>query len=392
MANNDEKGRIWTGAKIPYNEEAILTTGTTFPKDDKTLDLLTKSNGFGAAMAPLTSTLYGLDIFNQGSPAQQTHESYGLVFFTRPMLNLSYYNLKADRIFTPMMTNNANSIAGYVRAILDPIGAGYAYVASETNGKSANKAGDWPTICSMVDPHNPFIPILSNSLMTLTGWRDPILETYQSPAGLKKEQWMMADSSNKVYGTYELSVSFRNIRGNFLSYLFHVWQTYMALVYEGVVDPLPAMIKSNVIDYQTRIWRLTLDASRTFVEEIVSCTAAMPLANPLGVRANINQMEPINKEVDIFNQSFLCSGAHYIDPLQVHEFNNTVGILNSDFRNPTKRKEHFRRLWPNEYKIFTYRAYPYINEKTARLEWWVPKVVHRAAMGDVTYSGYNIDD
>lgn len=352
------------GVKV-IDEDRLLQTGSVF-KDDSTLDHIFRGNGFSLFNTALSSSLYGLDISGLPSPAPMQNDQNGLTFFTRPLLNLSYYNLKADRTLAIMDTNVDKSVARYVKAMLDPINNG-------TYG------------CSLVDPKNPFIPILSNTLSTLSGWRDPIVDTYQSPAGIKKQQWGMTDSSNKVWGSYELSASFRNIRGSFLTYLFHVWQTYQSLVYEGIVDPWPQMIRYNAIDYQTRIWRLMLDPTRQYVEEVTSCSASWPLTNPLGVRANKNDDSPVNRELDVLNHTFSTMGAHYFDPLHVDEFNNSIKIFNRDFESVTAMNKAYRKLYPNEYKLFSYRAIPRINPLDSKMEWWVSREVHRAMLGEVSY-------
>lgn len=361
-----------TASNVDVSNERLTSTGKLLG-DSQALDSITMANGFSQYANALSSSLYGIDINQTPSPAQLTNEQYGLVFFTRPLLNLSYYNLTTDRVFAPMLTQNKMSVAAYTRAMLDPL-----------NSKAE---------CPLVDPYNPWIPLLSNTLQSLAGWQDPIISTFQSDEGLKKERWAMVDSTNKVYGVYELSATFRNVRGNFLYYFFHVWQTYMCLVYEGICDPYPQFIKNNMIDYQTRIYRLILDPTRTYVEDIISCNAAFPLVSPLGTRANYTQPDsqnsPVNRDVDIYNQTFQCQGANYMDPLQIYEFNRTTGMLNPNFQDPEKRVRFFRQLWPAEYKTFTYRAYPYIDPRTARLQWWVSNALHESIMGKVSYGSYN---
>lgn len=377
--NNDNPSTVSSSVNtVPdgrnMDTDRLLSTGKIFSTDDQTLNLITRGAGFSEFGSALTSSLYGIDIQGTGTPAQQVQEQHGLVFFTRPLLNLSYYNLQADRVLMPMRTKRPNSVAAYVRAMLDPIGR---------------------HTCPLVDNDNPFIPILSNTIETLTGFQDPILDTYTSASNKERGQWSIGDSSNKVYGTYELSSSFRNIRGSFLFYLFHVWQTYISRAYAGKVDPYPEFIVKNVIDYQTRIYRLILDPTRTFVEDVVCGIASFPLVSPVGVRANLNRAEPMNNEIDMISQSWRTMGARYFDELNRVEFNRLPSLLNPAFSNDIEiRKRNYRRLWPVELKTFSYMAYPQINAKTSRLEWWVSKANHRAILGSAsdTYDGYNIDD
>ncbi len=358
-------------SSLDMKSDRLGQTGSVFPKNDQTISKLFAGNGYSQIDSALTSTLYGVDIFGTGSPAQQTHEQFGLTFFTRPMLNLSYDNIIMDRTLTPMLSKEPLSIGRYVRAMLDPL-------------------GKWE--CPLVDSTNIFMPLLSNTVESLAGWQDPILDTYQSTAGLKKESWSIADSSNKVYGIMSLSSSFRNTRGNILGYLFHVWQTYMALEYEGVIDPDPLFIRNFTIDYQTRIYRLILDQTRTYVQEIIACGAAFPLANNAGARGNFNRATPLNQEVDTYSQNWQAMGAFYYDPAMMYAFNKASGLMKPGFNNDSTRLKQYRRLWPAEYKLFTYRSFPRIHPRTARLEWWVDRETHARVMGTVSYGSMDLDD
>lgn len=354
---------------IDYDEKDLTQDGRLLPQGSGLIDAIYRGNGFSRFHSALTSSLYGIDISGTPTPAQQTNEQYGLTFFTRPMLKLSYDNITADRSFNPMLTKERLSAAAYVQTILDPLG----------NHE-----------CPLVDPNNPFIPLLSNTLQTLAGWQDPILDTYTSPSGRVREQYSIGDSSNKVHQVYSLSASFRNVRGNVLGYLFHIWQTYISNVYEGIMDPYPIMMARNIIDYQTRIYRLVLDPTRTFVEEIVSCYACFPLSNNAGTRANYNQAEVVNRDVDLYNQTFQAIGATYYDPVSLYEFNTaSTALMAADFRDPKVRESKFRCLYPVEYKAFSYRAYPWIDPETSRLLWWVTKETHLEIMGEVDYPSYH---
>lgn len=363
----------YTSKTRAYTDEELKTLadsgGYATKSKSEEISRIFRGNGFSSHYSPLTSTLYGIDISGTPTPAQQPHEQTGLTFFTRPLLKLSYDNIGAERTFNPMGTTDRISVGAYVQAILDPL-------------------GNHP--CPLVDPKNPFIPLLGNTLSTLAGWQDPVLDNYTSPSGRVREQYSIGDSSTKVHQVYSLSASFRNVRGNVLGYLFHVWQTYIGLAYEGVIDPYPIFMARNIIDYQTRIYRLILDPTRTFVEEIVSCYACYPLANTAGTRANFNQAEVFNRDVDLYNQTFQAIGATYYDPVSVYEFNTAATALNPKFRDAEYRNQNYRCLFPNEYRVLSYRAYPWIDPTSARLLWWVEKSVHREIMGEVDYPSYHV--
>ena len=379
MASEDEVPSTITVESTNLSEtessvdQRIISTGSAFESTDTTIDNITRNLGFSQFASALTASMYGVDITGTGTPAQQMSDQYGLTFFTRPLLNLSYYNLKAYPDFTPMMQDNPKHIGSYVRAMLDPIGHHR---------------------CDLVDNNNPFIPILSNTLESFSGWPDPVVDTYTSPANKMRGEWSMIDSSNRVYRTYDLSATHRNLRGGALLYMFHVWQTYMSGVFSGELNPYPIMIRKNVIDYQSRAYRLVLDPSRVFVEDVIVCHAMFPLINPLGRRADFNRSEPMNKDLDLINQTWRAQGARYFNPISFAEFNKISEIFNPSFGDASLRKSNYRRLWPDEWRVFNYMAIPRINEKTSRLEWWVSNAQHQAIMGSSSsqYTGYNIDD
>lgn len=372
MANDDNQGnqgKVLLPKDIVYDEATLLELGRSAPLQNEAQTDIYRSNGFGRYTSALTSSLYGLDIAGNHTPAPLPLEQYGLVFFTRPMMNLSYDNITAERTFSPMLTKDRTSVAAYVQATLDPL-------------------GNWN--CPLVDPHNAFIPLLSNTLQSLAGWQDPVLDTYTSASGMHRQQYSLGDSAVKVHGVYPLSATFRNVRGNALGYLFHVWNYYISLSYEGICDPITAFMRHNIIDYQTRIYKLTLDPSRQYVEEIVSCYAAFPLNNPAGIRGNVNAGEVLNKDIDVMSQTFQAVGATYYDPVSIYEFNTASTCLSKNFRDPALRSKTMRRLWPSEYKAFAYRAYPFIDPESAMLQWWVTNETHREIMGAVSYPANNI--
>ena len=355
--SNDIKSILLNMSKDRYSE-----TGSVFLPGDQTISKLYSANGLSLIDSAMTSTLYGLDIFGSATPAQMLQEQYGLTFYTRPMLNLSQDNILADPTFNHMGAKEGMSIGKYVRTMLDPM-------------------GDHGSL--LVDNTNAFIPLLSNTLESLSGWQDPMLSTYQAPSGRLKESWSIGDSSNKVYGVYQLSSTHRNTRGNVLAYMFHVWQTWIASVYEGIMSPYPEFIRYNAVDYQTRIYRLTLDQTRTFVLEISACGAAFPLANPSGLRANYNRSSVANTEGDMLNQTWEAAGAFYFDPRIIQAFNEASTYFKPTWTPDIKANKDYVLLKSSEYRLFTYRAFPYIDTETSILQWWVPKAEYQRVLGNL---------
>ena len=361
---------------LDLQETRLSQTGTVLKKGDDLISTLYAGNGYAYLDSALTSTIYGIDIFGTGSPAQQAHEQFGLTFFTRPMLNLSYHNTSAEPTLTPLMTKEKVSIGAYVRAMLDPL----------------NNLAHPDFNCPLVDRENIFIPLLSNTLETLSGWQDPMLQTWTSASGVNRQAYTLVDSTNDVFEPVDLSSTFRSVRGNILGYLFHVWQTYIGRSLQGRIDPHPAFMQYNSMDYGTRIYSLVLDQTRTYVQEIGCSGVSFPLTNPAGARLNYNREEVLNREVDTLNQTWRSMGLFYYHPGFMYDFNEASGALRPHFNDPAQRDKHYRILWPREYKLFTYLAFPRINPRTARLEWWISRDKYRQILGSEQYAGMPTDN
>lgn len=329
--------------------------------------------GYGDFTQAITRAYFGYNHRGTGSPIESNTDQYGLVFFTRPSLNLSYDNIANDRTFAPLLTDKVYSTQRAIRAYLDPVGS-----------RPNENAGNYHT--PLVDPENPFITLLSNTLISINGWPDPYVETYVSNEGRYKEQWGMIDGPAKIYNSYTLNATFRNIVQDPISSLFNVWTQYGSRVYEGFFDPRPNMILENTIDYHTRIWRLVLDKSRRVVQSIGCCGAGFPTANNMGAKFNFNTDKPYNQELDQISVSFLCFGAIYQDPILVEEFNRTVSYFNALMGDDAKgggsiREANFHQLSMAELPVFNYYGYPRIDPDTMELQWWVKLEDYYSVLG-----------
>jgi hypothetical protein len=347
---------------LQEKDDRLITSGQTEanvtnkgePKENTRVNIITRRNGFGTFDSAMTMAYYGHNHQSIGNAIPINTDHYGYVFFTRPRMNLSYDNITSDRVFTPMLAQEDASVWRAVRAYLDPVGS--------------RRKGGYPS--RLVDDLNPFIPILSNTLISLTGFPDPYVDTYTSKAGLYKEEWFMVDGFPKIYNTFDVTANFRNIVNDPISFMFHIWTQYAALVHEGKFDPYSDMVIENEIDYQTRIWRLVMDKTKKYVQKIGACGAAAPTTDSLGAAFNYNESKPYNDEIDQISVTFKCAGAMYMDPILVKEFNDVVQMFNIGMLDEL-RSTYYTKV-PDAYKpLFNNSGYPRIDPKTMELEWWI---------------------
>lgn len=339
-------------ANIP--QDKLINTGA-MNKAEETFGRIIRSLGNGSFTTAIRDSIRGHNHRGVGNLVPLNNEQHGMTFFTRPNLNLSYDNIKFIRSLTPLLAEDPYSLQRAIRAYLDPEG-------SRTKYKS-----------ELVDPYNPFMPLLENNLISVTGFPDGMVDTYTSQEGLYKEQYSFVDGVPWTFNAYSLSCNFRNIVRDPISYLFYVWTMYSLLVHEGSLDPRPSSILENEVDYQTRIYRLTLDPSRQFVQRINACGVSFPISNPIGAIFNIPSDDKyINRDLDQITIEFKALGQCPYDPILIRDFNDVVEIYNPNMREGY-RQSLYEYIPPLYKPMFNYKGYPRINEQDSELEWWISK-------------------
>ena len=333
---------------------------------------VSRENGHGDMSSVIFNTWYGINHRGTGSPAPTNADQHGLTFFTRPNLNLSYDNIKTERIFLPLLDKRGSgvkSIFTAIRLLLDP--------------QAFNEGGPTNPIKSdLIDNNNPFICLLTNNLLSMSGWPDIMLDTYTSKEGRARESWSMGDGKTRFFQTTGISASFRNMIGDPITLLFFYWVNYISLVYEGRITPKPESIIENEIDYNTRIYRLVLDPTRTYVRKISCCGAAFPTSAPIGASHNFSVDAPYNMENKDVSINFQMMGVDYLDPIVVKEFNEVVDMFTGGIKNDKYLKLNGRDSSgkfngsPNDINLMNFRGIPHIDPITFELEWYVDREIY----------------
>lgn len=364
---------LWHNLNMASHEEVINAINIDEIPDYDTYMELTQH--IGNLKRAGTNNMFGINHRGIKSPVPENRDQYGLTFFTRPQLNLSSGNIRKDRKFYDLL-NNANSranIQSFVRNTLDPrLGEDALAGWKNFNGKMwEEKYGGLRNIRSpLVDPNMGFIPILTNNLLSLSGWPDLTLNSYTSEQGLKGSQWIMVDSAYDFLEAFDLTAVFRNTRDEPIILMFQIWERYMSLVFEGILAPYMDMIVNNEMDYNTRIYRLVLDESKRFVKKIAACGAAFPTTVPTGKFFDYSDEETYNRSVKEIDIQFHAVGAEYNDMVTCREFNWVSGMFNIDVRkylggDGSKMMPIPRGLlW-----MMNHRGYPIIDYNTLELQW-----------------------
>lgn len=338
--------------------QAMNISNQTQTRD--TLDRVFANTATGPVASAIGNSFYGINHRKQPSAIAINKDESGLTFFTRPRMNLTTDNLRNVRQLTPLLNRETASIQRIVRCTLDP----------ELNWTTAGA-------CPFVDPQQAFIPILSNHLLSMSGWPDLEAKFSSSQEGVYKESYSLVDSHPLFHSTYDITANFRNLPGDPIGLLFLMWVLYMGFVAEGSLSPYPDSILLNEVDYDTRIYRLIMDPTKTYVQKIAACGASFPRGVPVGAAFNFDSTQPFGDTTNQVSVTFHAMGAMYMDDILAWEFNRTVILFNDNMRDD-RRTRFYTKIPYAALNLFNHRGYPRIDLNTYELEWWVPTADYNA--------------
>lgn len=337
-----------------------------------------RMGGMGDSFAAMQTIFYGINHRGVGIPIAPNSDQFGLTFFTRPDLNLSYDNCDDDDRLKPYILDKENGLRSACMAYLDPRGAWGSVLSVDKSGKTYRLK---ELKSNLIDKNSPFIGMLSNLLTSMSGWPDMVADTYTSTPGIYREEQSIVDGVSEDFSAFDITANFKNIAGDPVTLLFNLWYIYMTRVYAGQMMPYPRNIMGNRIDYNTKIYRLVLDPSRTYVNKIAT-TIAFPTAVSMGAAFNFDNQKPTTEENAQISMNFKCNGVQYNNMADVLQFNRTVGVFDANMRpidatDPTSvlagvDKNRYKKIEKPWIDYMNWRGRPFINPATMELEFYAP--------------------
>lgn len=278
-------------------------------------------------------------------------EGDAIVFFTKPYFNMRGNNLRGNRILTNLITyENYDNVGTLIRQTLDPD----LIVPGDTN--------------RIIDRESPWIPVLTNTLKSMSGWPDRIQPTYTSQAGARGEQYSMVDGVIDINGKFDLTMTFDKMDGDINGRLLETWMLMQSLQVDGIVWPYNWQEAYYEKNYDTSIFVLIMDVTNRFVIDIGRCISAFPINDNKGSKFNINNRR--TEKVTEFSVRFDCNLAEYSDPINILEFNLATARWNKEVYNLMFESSHNLELVPRN-ELYKYKSLiPYIDLNTNELLWY----------------------
>jgi len=325
---------------------------------DAGVDLLKKimvQGPYGHMDQVYTNAFFGLNHRKAPTALPRNREQTPLIFITRPRLNLSSDNLRADRKFNSLAIGNRYSLARAIRCLLDPRLAPKGEITSP-----------------FVDNRQAFIPIFMETAQAVSGWQDIAAQTYNSPDGKMQESYGWIDGPIDIYRSFDIDMTMRNMDGNVSIYMLAMWIIYQAYVFAGIMVPYPPYVLARRRDFDSRIYSIVLKSDGYSLSQIMCTGASHPVAVSSAAAHNFEFGKTINTANDLVTCRFKCYGQLHYDDIVIDQFNRAVRMTNGDMMDGY-RENAMVKIPRDELFIYNHNGYPYINIDTAELEWWIPR-------------------
>ncbi len=318
-------------------------------------------------------------------------------FFTKPNCNLLPENIDSVPRLQYLSESDKNSTASMIRASLMP--------KTFNNGRPGSAPG---IRCNAVDDDYPFIPFLSTTLQSMSGWPDEVTEFFMAEPGMKKETFGWVDSPTDFFEDFTLTATFIAKRGHPHFWFFNALDQYAKHVGpgSGVIHPHPESENEHEIDYMMNYYLLITDPTKKYLQMIARPGGGMIVeGNPSSADFNFDRESVFNTENAQYTIPFKCFGMVCNEPETIDDFNGLVRSfktsmfsvmyrpgIKEEATNGIGLEENYRgstlvgdMVYINDSVrgLFQWRGYPFINPNTSEIEWWVDKEIYDARLNEI---------
>jgi hypothetical protein len=284
----------------------------------------------------------------------------GLIFITKPDFNLKASNIGSFRHFSPLLNTNKYSIGAALRDCLDP--------------RSVHESGKPNS--ALNDYKNPFLSVLDNTLISLDGWPDFVVNEFVSNPGKRGATYGMMSGTIQDALKYTISMSNRNIPGDVVNHLINFWLRLGSQIHKDIY-PHEINVWKDQISYASRVYRFVFDSTGTRLSQFTMCGYSYPTSSSIGAVMGYNANDNRNQGYDEISSSWSAYGVFHNDSIVIDEFNRTVYNFNPGMHDKVRdtlmtKVGQGRTPSRNLAGAFNGYGYPRINPRTLEFEIWVP--------------------
>ncbi|UKZ10893.1 virion structural protein [Vibrio phage C-ZP2022] len=312
---------------------------------------------------------YGPSHTGSADLVQINQDVLGYVFITKPNCNMSKGNIAKVRKLYNLADEDPNSLSCAIKCSMST----KHYWDVQRDGIRSNAVND----------DYAFIPFLSTSLESLSGWPDEAMEFFESEEGWAKEVYGWADGRPESFSTFDLQFTFNSKEGDPHGAFFTAMHQYMGHVGIGTINPLGVSEIEFEIDYAQNVYVILMDRTKKFVHKIACLNmGGFWMGTNNGAQFNVEKGPSVQLGSRQISVPMRCFGFLYNDPAIVDRFNKTVGNFKFDMFKIHTDEEHKLVKIPSMHKAYYFnnRGYPFINPNTSELEWWIEQDVYDAIL------------
>jgi len=340
------------------------------------IDAIFKDAQLGVINKSISNTMTGLRTSHRRLPTPLSKDNHGYVFLTRPQINLSSPNIHRYRPFMPLLNIDKASMASWIRGTLDPRWARFGDEAWRLNDP-ANPSGG-PTegspFSSQVDTKSPFINIVSNNVLQVSGFPDIQMPTFTSDPNRVGGVMQMIDGIDNLHLPVDITITVQDVIGDPVFNLFRVLAVYPGRMFSNVLMKYSDFITEDTFDYNIRLFRLIMAPDGETIRHIGSTLPGFVQGIATGAKFDYDMLSPYSEET-VVSLRLMFAGVEYDDPVLIDDFNMTVRTTNFSMRG---NKKGMTRIDRAVLEWFSYeRVYPFINIETYKLEWWIDEAVYK---------------
>lgn len=334
--------------------------------DENDIRTVRKSTLTGDPDSSLFNMFYGPNHFGSNDLVPINQDTFAYIFFTKPNLNLSKANIGHVRKLQYLLNQGPNTIANAVKCSL-------------STKFGWNEARDGSRSDAINDDY-PFIPFLSSSIESVSGFPDEAMEFFQSEEGMAKQVYGYADGRPENFGTFQLQFVFNSKIGDPHKLYLGTLHQYMGLVGTGEISPKAESENEFETDYFTNVYIIITDRNKQYVQKL-ACLGGGGLWEgvPSGQDFNIDKATDLQLEGRQINAPMLCFGFRYNDPIIIENFNYLVRAFKKpmgDVQMGTPENTGMVQIPHRQLSLFGNRGYPFINPDTSELEWWIESSIY----------------